>query len=169
MTASRTLGVKSLVGQAEAADSRARQMAEAQEALQRADAKAGMLLQLVGLELAGVMALLSATPSGAAEVMLGLALAPTLIAIVLLLLTILPRLGPPLPGTWLHAASEVRSPVSADTSTDITSDTTGPGAEERRLRRIACRAYEKYRYLQVAVWLLITGLVPLTVGVALIA
>lgn len=138
--------------------------AEAQEALRRADTKAATLLQLVGLALAGVMALVSTSPTGAAAVLLWLALAPILASVVLLLVTILPRLGRhPVPGTWLHAATVTASALP-DTSTDaarVNADT--------HLCRVARMARRKYRYVQAAVALLITGLVLLIPALALIA
>lgn len=137
---------------------------QAQDALQRADTKATTLLKLVGLALAGVIALVNSDPTGAALTLLWLALAPILASVVLLLVTILPRLNrDPVPGTWLYAAQ-----VGPSTLLDTYTATT-PTATATHVCVIAQRARRKYQYVQAAVGLLVAGLPLLVAALAVIA
>lgn len=138
---------------------------QAQDALRRADAKATTLLQLVGAALAGVIALVKwGQPAGAATVLLWLALAPILASVVLLLVTILPRLNrDPVPGTWLHAA-QVGPSTLLDTYTAA-----APTSTAAHVCVVAQRARRKYQYVQVAVGLLVAALLPLITALAVIA
>lgn len=137
---------------------------QAQDALRRADTKATTLLQLVGLALAGVIALVNNEPAGAAATLLWLALAPILASVVLLLVTILPRLNrDPVPGSWLYAA-QVGPSTLLDTYTAA-----APTATAAHLCVVAQRARRKYQFVQLAVGLLLTGLLPLIAALAVIA
>lgn len=136
--------------------------ADAQDALRRADDKARTLLSLVGAALAGVIALASGDPAGASALLLWLSLAPIFTAVVLLLLTLLPRLNPdPPPGTWLYAA-RVGPSALLDVATDM-----NPVSSATHACTVARIARAKYRRIQVAVWLLLVGVTVMVLSVVM--
>lgn len=137
---------------------------DSQDALRRADSKAATLLQLVGAALAGVVALVASKPSDAAVVLLWLALVPILVSVLLLLATILPRLNrDPVPGSWLHAAQ-----VGPGTLLDSYRHG-NPTSAAMHVCVVARMARRKYQYLQVAVLLLVVGMLLLVAALAVIA
>lgn len=123
--------------------------------LRRADAKAGTLLSLVGIALAGVVALATREGvSGVGAVLLWLSLGQVFACVVLLLVAILPRLDRhPVPGSWLYAAQ-----VGPSTLLNAYSDD-APRAVRRAddLCVVARIARTKYRQVRAAVVLLLTG------------
>lgn len=137
---------------------------QVQDALRRADSKATALLSVVGAALAGVIALANRDLSEAGTVLMWLALAPIFGSVVLLLMTIRPRLNRhPVPGTWLHAA-QVGPSTLLDTCSDA--DTLTVATDVCVLARIARR---KYRRIALAVGLLLTGLATLVVSLLAMA
>lgn len=135
---------------------------QARHEIERADAKAAVLLTLVGLVLAGVVAL-AARPAGPAAVVLWCSAAPITASVLLLLLAVRPRLTrSPAPGTWLWAAR-----VGPTTLVESSVDGEGaPWAAACDVCLLARIAHAKYVRIRVAVDLLIGGLVVL--GAALV-
>jgi hypothetical protein len=81
---------------------------QVRDELRRADSKATTLLSLVGIAAAGIVALATSKLTLVAAVALGTAALPFIVAVLVLLSTIRPRLGrnagkDATPGTWLYA------------------------------------------------------------------
>ena len=133
---------------------------DAQDALRRADSKATTLLSLVGATLAGGIALSTRDMPAVSAVLLWLALVPVFASVVLLLLTLLPKLGQaPVAGTWLFAA-QVGPGTLLETCTGM--DAVAVATHACVVARIA---RSKYRRVQVAVALLVVGLAVLVLSV----
>src|SRR5436305_94216 len=78
---------------------------QARDGLGRADGKATTLLSVVGVALAGVVALAKDAMTVPATAALWVAALPIFGAVLVLLRTIRPKLAQyPIAGTWLHAA-----------------------------------------------------------------
>lgn len=127
------------------------------EEIKRADAKGSTLLSLVGIALAGVVALTGRTLPGAASVLLWVSAVPIAASVVLLLAAIRPRLGrTPVPGTWLHAAS-----VGPGELLDSYSSRHEPLMVAAHVCVLARIARAKHRCIAAAVLLLGVGLAVL--------
>lgn len=137
---------------------------QVQDALRRADTKATTLLSLVGVAMAGVIALANRDVPGPGPVLVWLSLAPIFASVVLLLLTVLPRLNRnPVPGTWLHAAQ-----VDAVTLLAAYGETDAESAASQ-VCVLARRARTKYLRVAWAIGLLVAGLVTLVTAVLVTA
>ncbi|MDQ3405249.1 MAG: DUF5706 domain-containing protein [Actinomycetota bacterium] len=137
--------------------------AQVVEELKRADAKATTLLSLVGLALAGVVALSGRPLPLVALVALWVSAVPVLAGVLVLLSAIRPRLGDVACGSWLHAAQvgpESLLRVYADTDESAVAAST-------HLCALAVITRSKYRRIQVAVTLLVVGLGVLAVALVL--
>lgn len=132
---------------------------QVRDEVRRTDAKATMLLSLVGAALAGTVALSNRPMSDVAAALLWSAMAPITTSVVVLLLVIRPRLSAaPVEGTWLHAAQigparllELHRISTEDSGTRV-------AAHVCVLARIA---KAKYSGIRAAVLLLALGLLPL--------
>jgi hypothetical protein len=132
---------------------------QVQDALRRADSKATTLLSLVGAAMAGVIALGNGGVSGPGAVLLRLALVPIFASVVLLLVTIWPRLNRcPVSGTWLYAAQ-----VGPATLLESYGEN-DPVATASHVCTLARIARTKYRRIGQAVALLGCGLALLVVS-----
>lgn len=139
----------------------------AREELKRADTKAATLLSLVGAALAGIIALTGRPVSLPATIALWASAAPILASVLLLIWAIRPRLNDnPVPGTWIHAA-QVSPQELLDVHTQA-GETSGLIAAHD-VCVLATIAHGKYRRIQQAVALLVTGLGVLAVALVLSA
>lgn len=134
--------------------------------LTRADAKATTLLSLVGVALAGIVALTGRPIPVAAEIAVWCSGAPILAAVLVLLSAIRPRLDNVVPGTWLYAAEH--GPARLLTSLTTSDDSTAT-VIAHDLCTLAVIARTKYRRIKTAVTLVVLGLAVLTVALVLIA
>lgn len=133
--------------------------------VKRADTKATTLLSLVGLALAGVVALAGRPLPVAAQVTLWVSAVPILAATLLLLSAIRPRLGngDPVPGSWLFAAKY-------DPSTLLASYAEGEQSAvvaAHDVCALAVIARTKYLRVRAAVTLLVLALVVLVAALVL--
>ncbi|GAB3479594.1 Pycsar system effector family protein [Amycolatopsis cihanbeyliensis] len=135
---------------------------QARDELRRADTKATTLLSLVGVALAGLIALTTREVSVAAIVALWAAVLPVAVAVLLLLSAVRPRLSQyPPPGTWLHAAYEGPTALLEATSE----------AAQAQVAEHVCQlgsvAVEKYRRVSRAISALTCGLSVLLAALVL--
>jgi hypothetical protein len=139
---------------------------QVRDELTRADTKATTLLSLVGAALAGVIALTSRDVTSLANVLLWLTTVPIGASVLLLLSAIHPRLNAePAPGTWLYAAT-------VGPATLIESYRDGEDAQMIAAHDVCVLstiARTKYRCIQAAVYLLVTGLCVLAVALIVTA
>lgn len=131
--------------------------------LARVDSKAATLLSAVSVFVAAaVFALDKVSLPVVSQIGLGVAAAPIVVAIALLLDAIRPRLGrDPRRGTWLYAARHgVDSLLDGSAGVgEVANDTVALGRSAAR----------KYRKVAVAVWLIQTGLTLLVVSLTIAA
>jgi hypothetical protein len=132
--------------------------------LRKADAKATTLLALMGATLAAVVALTGRSLPVVAVVLVWLSTLPIATAVGLLLSAIRPRLPEPVPGTWLHAATDPAAFLAvcaddADPATVTASDVVV----------LAGVARTKYQRIRRAVTLLAAGLGVLALALAVTA
>ena len=131
--------------------------------LTRVDSKAATLLSAVSVFVAAaVFALDKVKLPTLSQIGLGVAAAPIVVAVVLLLDAIRPRLGgDPQRGTWLYAARHGRDSLLDTSATvdDIADHTVALGRSAAR----------KYRRVAIAVWLIQIGLALLVTSLAIAA
>lgn len=135
---------------------------QVRDELRRADAKATMLLSLVSIAFAGIAALVTRQTSQPALAAYGVAAAPILASVLVLLSAIRPRLTQfPTPGTWLDAV--YNGPTALlEASSDVARETLARDVE--LMGRIAVR---KFKLITAAIHLLRTGLLALVAALAL--
>lgn len=133
---------------------------QVRDEVKRADAKATTLLSLVGVALAGVIALTGRPMPMAASVSLWVAAVAIAASVLVLLSAIRPRFSQyPAPGTWLYAAGT--GPATLMQSYQDTDDALVTAQDVCELARIA---KVKYRSIGQAVLLLTAGLCVLAVA-----
>lgn len=134
---------------------------QVRDELRRADTKATTLLSVVGVALAGVVALAKSGMPPAALAALWLAALPIFGAVLVLLATIRPKLSQfPTPGTWLHATY-----AGPATLLDAGSYAAEVVAEDVCL--LGGIAVEKHTRIKQAVNLLVVGAAALAVALVL--
>ncbi|GLW95438.1 Pycsar system effector family protein [Actinokineospora globicatena] len=137
---------------------------DARVELERADDKGKALVKVVGIALAGVVALTGRSMSPVAMAMVWASAVPIGMSVLVLLSVIRPRLNGPVQGSWLHAAT-----VGPETLLRTLAGEQSAVFAATHVCRLAAIARSKYRRIQVAVTLLVIGLLLLAVGLVLSA